>query len=136
MNYYINNDWYRNGMINNNQPNLLNPQEGYLKGNIFRNLYSPYKNYQPFTLKPSNEKEKMLYELSAYSFAAHDLNLYLDLHPENQSMFLLFQDYQKKTNRLIEEYERKFGPLNINSEEMKDSFTWESNDWPWEVKNV
>ena len=136
MNYYINNDWYLNGNRNRQEPSLLNPQEGYLKGNLFRNLYSPYKNYQPSRLNPTSEREKMLQELSTYAFATHELNLYLDLHPENQSMFLLFQDYQQRMNRLIEEYERKYGPLNVNSEKMKDSFTWESNEWPWEVRNV
>ena len=134
MNYYVNNDWY--GYRNQNQPDLLNPQEGYLKGNLFQNLYSSYKDYQPYGLRPKSEKEKLLMELSAYAFSAHELNLYLDLHPENQSMFLLFQDYQKKANRLMEEYESKYGPLNVNSEQMKESFTWEKDQWPWEVSNV
>ena len=51
-------------------------------------------------------------------------------------MFMLFMDYQKQANRLIEEYERNYGPLNINSEEMNKSFTWESDKWPWEDRNV
>ncbi len=133
MNYYINYDWERATGSNNN---LYNPSEGYQKGNMFKNLYNSYKNYQPVPLKPTNEKEKKCYELSAIAFAAHELNLYLDLHPEDQSMFMLFQDYQRKANRLMEEYEKEYGPLNVSSEEMNQSFTWQSDNWPWEGKNV
>ena len=141
MNNYVNYDWYRNNSyMNRNQlndkSNLFNPKEGFEKGNLFENLYSEYKNYQSFKLNPKNEREKKLYELSAICFAAHELNLYLDLHPEDRSMVMLFNDYTKQYNRLVEEYERMFGPLSINTEEMNKTFTWESDEWPWEVRNV
>ena len=126
-------NWYRNHSYSNN---LMNYQEGFMKGNLFKDLYNPYKSYQPIMLKPTSEKEKFLYELSAVAFAAHELNLYLDLHPEDQSMFMLFTDYQKQANHLMEEYEQKFGPLTINSEEMDQSFNWASTKWPWEGRNV
>lgn len=139
MNYYENYDWYRinrNASINTSTSFLTNPKEGYEKGNMFNNLYDEYKGYQPQMLRPTSEQEKKLYELSAYAFAAHEMNLYLDLHPEDKSMFMLFTDYQKKANRLMEEYEAKYGPLNINSESMDKSYTWSKDKWPWEVRNV
>ena len=139
MNNYINYDWYRNDSYNQNYMNtnmLYKPQEGYEKGNIFKNLYNQYKNYQPAKLEPKNEKEQKLYELSAICFAVHELNLYLDIHPENESMFMLFNDYQKEANRLTEEYERLYGPLNIDSKEMMIEFTWDSDKWPWEGRYV
>ena len=137
MNNYIDYDFYRNNNYNpnNNNISLTSPSEGYEKGNLFRNLYNEYKNYKPAKLIPKDEREKKLYDLSAICFAAHELNLYLDLNPEDQSAFMLFMDYEKQANRLIEEYERLYGPLNINSEEMK-TFTWSSDKWPWEGKNV
>jgi len=131
MNQYQNYDWYRG-----NEMNLLNPTDGFLKGNMFKNLYNPYKNYKPANLIPQNEQESLLYELSSVAFASHELNLYLDLHPEDQSMFTLFQDYQSKMNHLIEQYEKKYGPLTVNSKEMKSSFEWVTKDWPWEGRNV
>ena len=137
MNNYYNYEFYRNkGMMNSNTNNLFSPNEAYIKGNLFRNLYSQYKNYRPAQLTPRNEQEKKLYELSAVAFAAHELNLYLDLHPEDQSMFMLFSDYQKKANRLTEEYESMYGPLTINDEDMDKSFTWAEQKWPWEGNNV
>lgn len=133
MKYYENYNWYRTNM---NQKSLTNPQEAFIRGNLFNDLYSEYKNYQPARLRATSEKEQKLYELSAYAFAAHELNLYLDLHPDDKSMFMLFSDYQKKANRLIEEYELKYGPLNINSETMDKNYTWVKDKWPWEVEHV
>lgn len=127
---------YRNNMNMNNQ-NLFNPQEGFIKGNMFTNLYSEYKNYQPQKLTPRNEQERMLYELDSIGFAAHELNLYLDLHPEDQSMVTLFNDYRRKLEELTKNYESKYGPLMVNSDEMENkTFSWINSPWPWEGRNV
>ena len=127
---------YRNNMNMNNQ-NLFNPTEGFIKGNMFTNLYSEYKNYKPQMLNPKSEQEKMLYELDSISFAAHELNLYLDLHPEDQSMVTLFNDYRKKLDELTKNYESMYGPLTVNSNEMENkTFSWVNTNWPWEGNNV
>ena len=139
MNNFINYDWYRNNKMNSftNNADLYPPKEGYEKGNLFPKLYSQYKNYKPANLKPRNEQESKLYELSAIAFAAHELNLYLDLHPEDQSMLTLFNDYRKKSNDLIKEYEEKYGPLTVSSNSLEgNTFTWATDTWPWEGRNV
>jgi len=133
MNNYYDVSWIRN-MNPTYSSNLCTPKDGYLKGNMFKDLYSPYKNYQPMILNPRSEKEKKFLELSEVSFAAHELNLYLDLHPDDQSMFLLFKDYQKKEKELKEEYESYYGPLCVDSE--MNNFSWVSSEWPWEGNNV
>ena len=135
MNNYMDYNWLR-GNIPSYPTSLYRSDEGYIKGNLFQNLYNQYKNYQPQELTPRTEQEKCLYELSAVAFAAHELNLYLDLHPEDQSMFMLFTDYQKQANRLMEEYQEKYGPLFVNSNEMTNSFNWVHTKWPWEGQNV
>lgn len=127
---------YRNNMNMNNQ-NLFNPTEGFIKGNMFSNLYSEYKNYKPQMLNPKSEQEKMLYELDSISFAAHELNLYLDMHPEDQSMVTLFNDYRRKLEELTKNYESMYGPLTVNSNEMENkTFSWVNTSWPWEGRNV
>ena len=127
---------YRNNMNMNNQ-NLFNPKEGFIKGNMFSNLYSEYKNYKPQMLNPKSEQEKLLYELDSISFATHELNLYLDLHPEDQSMVTLFNDYRRKLDELTKKYESMYGPLTVNSNEMENkTFSWVNTSWPWEGKNV
>ena len=141
MNSY-NYDWYRNntnqmffnGM--NYNPNLYNPKEGFEKGNMFSNLYEQYKNYRPIIVNPRTEQEKMLYEIQTMCFAAHELNLYLDLHPEDTSMLTLFNDYRERANRLAQEYESKYGPLTISSNSGTTNFLWQSQNWPWEGYHV
>ena len=141
MNNYIEYDWYRNNnylndnKYNSNSMSLNNPQDGFEKGNMFKNLYNEYKGYQPAKLKATNEREQKLYNISAMCFAAHELNLYLDLNPNDKSAFMLYMDYERKVNNMVEEYEKMYGPLNVDSSEMK-SFTWSTNNWPWEVENV
>ena len=120
---------FRNNM--NNQ-NLFNPKEGFIKGNMFSDLYSEYKNYKAFSLKPRNDQEKRLFEIQAICFAAHELNLYLDLNPYDQSMITLFNDYVKKEEELVREYESMYGPMIVNN----NISEWVSKKWPWEVDNV
>lgn len=118
--------------INNMNIALDSPDEGFLKGNMFKDTYESYKNYQYRTINPTNEKEKLLYEIAKYSFATHDLNLYLDLHNDDNSLLMLFNDYRKKTNDLINEYENKFGPMTISTDDEKSiPFKWASKDFPW-----
>lgn len=131
-NYYYQYDWRNNPMNNMNKVNLFNPKEGFEKGNMFENIYSEYKNYKPEVLKPTNDQERLLYNIQTICFAAHDLNLYLDLNPNDQSMITLFNDYLKKEEELIKEYESKYGPMTINS----NINEWVNNKWPWEVDNV
>lgn len=137
MNNY-NYDWYRNNTnqmffngMNYNQ-NLYSPKEGFEKGNMFSNLYEQYKTYRPINVNPMTEQEKMLYEIQTMCFAAHELNLYLDLHPEDKSMIILFKDYQDQIRSLKNEYENKYGPLTVNGVKNENLFTWESATWPWD----
>lgn len=130
---YQSNEYFRNTTT----PNMMNqelysPGEAYNKGNLFANLYEGYKNYKPVELKANNEKDALFLELSKYAFAAHELNLYLDLHPEDKSMLALFNDYRMRSNQLMMEYEKKYGPLTISSDYMENSFTWQEDKWPWE----
>ena len=139
---YIFNDDLRNMNMTNNSYNMMpkmmnaslyNPLDGYNKGNLFPNLYSQYKNYKPVELKADNECEQILLDLSKVAFAAHELNLYLDLNPNDESMLTLFNDYRKEANALMRQYEAKYGPLNIKSDSLeKGPFAWVNNMWPWE----
>ena len=138
-NSYLNDDWYRN-MNNsmyqsNNMSSLFPPEEGYNKGNLFASLYDQYKNYRPAILKASNERERLLLDLSRMAFAAHELNLYLDLNPTDISMLTLFNDYRMRTNELMKEYESKYGPLTVSSDNVgQNNFMWVKDTWPWEER--
>lgn len=126
------------GNRNMSMTSLYSPEEGYNRGNMFSNLYDPYKNYNVVTLSGNNEHEKMFLELARVGFAKHEINLYLDLHPDDTSMITLFNDYREKERVLTKEYEERFGPITTNSDVLNQTpFMWVKERWPWEVdRNV
>ena len=136
-NYYLNDQFLRNMEPYRNvmTPSLFTPAVSLDNGNLFSNLYSQYKNYKPVAVTANNEREALMRELGRMAFAAHELNLYLDIHPDDTGMITLFNDYREKANQLMSEYDKKFGPLTINSNSLNQTpFMWEKDVWPWEVK--
>ena len=100
----------------NNDTNIYGSYEGYIKGNMFKNLYDQYKNYRPSKLIPNNEQAELLLNLNQTSFALHDIRLYLDIYPDDKNMINLFNDYQQKANIALNEYEKKYGPISTNTQ--------------------
>lgn len=117
----------------NRDSNILEPMEGFLRGNMFKDEYVPYKNLTYFKLNPTCEKEKMLYKIMALSFAINDLNLYLDLHPDKKYVFDLFKKYVQEKENLCKEYEKSYGPLELTGT-TGPKFNWLDSPWPWENK--
>lgn len=113
-----------------NNLDLYNPYEGFLKGNAFKNQYVPYKDYKVAKINFNSEKDEMLFNISEYSFMMHEMNLYLDVNPNNQEALDKFNEYRNKTNELITQYERKYGPLMVNESDTNRSFNW-VDKWPW-----
>ena len=115
-----------------NSLNLFNPYEGYLKGNAFKDEYKPYKNYKVAKLNINSEKDEMLVNIGEYSFMMHDINLYLDVHPNDKEALNMFSEYRNKVNDLITKYERKYGPLCVKGIMSNNTpFAWENEKWPW-----
>ena len=140
--FYNGNEMYNmNSMMNmnmdmNKNMSLFNPEEGFEKGNLFKNLYSQYKDYKPKNLQATDERTKLWLELSGVCFAQHELGLYLDTNPNDESMLALFNDYRVKANKLKEQYEKSYGPICITSDVLNNSpFLWEEMAWPWEGGN-
>lgn len=134
--YYFDNIMNNTGNMTNNNMTLFDPNTGYSRGNLFSNLYSEYKNYKPRQLTSNDPKTKLWLELSENLFAAHEINLYLDINPDDDSMIQLFNDYRRKANKLKKEYESKYGPICTSSDMMDNSpFPWLINSFPWEGGN-
>lgn len=119
-----------------NNKDLASPYEGYIRGNLFNNLYKQYKNYRPKRLAPNNEQAELLLNANQMSFAAHELRLYLDVHPNDTRMINLFNQYQKQANDAIKAYEDKYGPILQNSVSGSNTFSWEAYAWPWEMEEM
>ena len=129
-----NNGNMMNNNINNNQ--LFEPYEGFIRGNMFKDLYDQYKNFKPQNLNSGSERENMLNQWQQYNFVLTDIALYLDVNPNNRNMLNLYQKYLKIANEIKEQYEKKYGPVTCESEVILNSNSWDWNNspWPWEVK--
>ena len=127
---------YLNIPLNNSMDNttsnnkLYSTKEGFLKGNMFKDEYDPYKNYAIATINPSNSKEELALKIYELDFALNDLNLYLDLHPEDTTMFDTFKKNIKELNRLKEQYIDAYGPLCL-TDVTGSNYSW-LNKFPWE----
>ncbi len=120
----------------NNSYSLMNPYEGFIKGNLFSNLYDQYKNYQPVKLIPNNKQAELLLNIDWLYFSLLELNLLLDVYPDNTDIISVFNNYVNGYNELVQTYEKNYGPLNINSENNSNVFNWEKLPWPWEMEDV
>lgn len=110
---------------------LVNTKEGFLKGNMFKNEYEPYKNFSYMPLNASSEKEKRLYQIMALEFAINDLNLYLDLHPDDKEILNQFKKIVEEVQIKQDEYVKKYGPLMLNQVK-GNKFNWIDSPWPWD----
>ena len=130
----INNKKNKKNLINfDNKGSLYDPYQGFIRGNMFENLYDPYKLNTPYEIRPMNKQAELLTYIDSLSFACMDLNLYLDVHPNDQQKIDLFNQYRNQKNKLMEEYESEYGPLLLNSNSL-DSYpwTWNNKPWPWD----
>lgn len=128
-------------MMNNNQKKndnsnttLYDPYNGFIRGNLFKNLYDPYKNEEPYEIKPANEQARLLTDIDSLGFAMTDLNLFLDVNPNNKDAINLFNQYREQKERLTKEYENRFGPITLDSDSL-NSYPWAWNDMPWPWDN-
>ena len=123
-----------NNMLNMNnidKSEFLDAKEGFLKGNMFKNEYNPYKNLTYIKFTPKNDREAKLYNVMCYHHAIVDMNLYLDTHPNDRKAFNYLKELIKEEEMAKKEYIRKYGPLNI-SEDLGEKFEWIKNPWPWD----
>ncbi|MBQ8892760.1 MAG: spore coat protein CotJB [Bacilli bacterium] len=138
MNYFTNlnenNFQNNNNNMNISPTTLFNPYEGYVKGNLFKNLYETYKNFKPKGISITNERDEMLLNVNQLSFARHELNLLLDVYPNNTEALNLFNRYLEMEKTETKNYERRYGPLTITGEiDTNTPFAWENDKWPWEI---
>ena len=134
MNFDYNNlNIYNQNKTMKNQNELYDPYNGLIRGNLFKELYDPYISSEPYEIKPMNDQAKMLTKLDSLGFAMVDLNLYLDVYPNDKEKINLYNQYRTEKENLLREYENKYGPITLTSDSL-NSFPWAWNNmpWPWE----
>lgn len=112
---------------------LFGPYEGFIKGNLYSNLYNPYENYTPTQLTPNNQYEEDLLNLNQMQFAVHEINLFLDNYPNDNNMLNLYNKYKESYLNLLQEFENRYGPVMVSSDVLNTTpWAWNNEPWPWE----
>lgn len=81
----------------------------------------------------SREQIQLLKHISQVSFALTDTSLFLDTHPCDQDALDYYQIVKKQRQEALEEYSKKYGPLQVDRVECDKYWTWVESPWPWEL---
>ena len=125
----FNNTFYSNNMTSNQLATINLALD---RGNLFNNLYDPYKNYKYNNLTATNKREELLLNVLRYDFVLTELNLYLDIYPTDRNMINLYNQYLEEKKRACFEYTKNFGPLTLDDQSNNNSWSWLQSPWPWE----
>lgn len=133
--YNYENNNYNQPMYGQNTNNILDPYQGFIRGNMFSDLYNSYKLERPVNIKPQNKQAEMLTTIDSLCFAMIDLDLYLDIHPEDKRALELYEFYRRSHDEYMEAYQKEFGPIELDSASIDGNYwTWILSPWPWEVE--
>lgn len=113
-----------------NNPMLVNINEGFNRGNMFKKEYVPYKNHY-YKVVVHSKRDELLLKIQELTFAMKDINLYLDIYPKDTSLLEIYKKYSDSLNELKREYERNYGPLCASDVKSSTEWTWINNPWPW-----
>lgn len=126
--YEVGNINIYNYRLNNH---LVTPSEGLNRGNMFSDEYFPYKNYY-YKVVVKGKREELLLKIQELTFAVKDLNIYLDVYPNDLECLELFKVYAKELEGLKSIYEKEYGSLIAKDVTSTKEFTWINNPWPWD----
>ena len=79
-------------------------------------------------------RKSLLDAIGAVSFAADELRLYLDTHPDSQEALSLFTAYTEQRRDLIARYTEAFGPIDSYDFNDNGSWTWNQDPMPWKAE--
>ncbi len=118
-----------------NGNHLVKPAEGLNRGNMFSDEYIPYKNHI-YKVVVRGRREEVLLKIQELSFAVKDLNIYLDVYPDDLECLEIFKRYSKELDELRKLYEKEFGPICASQITSSREFTWVKNPWPWDKGGI
>lgn len=116
-------------MNENELYSIVDPKEAFNRGNLYDYYFWPYKYVA--NVKPNNDRDALMLNIQIYSFAAHELNLYLDVYPNDKQALGLYNQYKEICEKYMKEYEKKYGPILLDGVE-NYPWSWINSPWPWE----
>ncbi len=86
--------------------------------------------------KSQKNREEMMSQLSAVSFAINDLTLYLDTHPDCPNGLVLFYQLLEQRLTLLSDFAKEFYPLTqtsmVTGNYDQSQYGWSEGPMPWE----
>lgn len=132
VNYFLDPYYQMRDCQKEQKETFTNAWEGFIRGNLLNELYTPYFNNVPKEPRPMTEKDQLLLPVQALDFMRIELNLYLDTHPNDVNAINLFARNQVALNEAKARYEERFGPLVVfNATSPNTPWSW-TQGWPWE----
>jgi len=104
------------------------PDEGLSRGTLFPGLDLPFMNM----VKTGGLMDTPHCELMALTFAADELELYLDTHPADSEAFAVYQDILKLRAEAVKRYTKLYGPVTQRDMLGMSRYAWIDNPWPWD----
>lgn len=77
-------------------------------------------------------RSQLMQTIRKYDFALYDLALYLDTHTQCRDAMQLYQKYRTLRQAAVEEYIRRFGPINHMQSGCQEQWDWVKGPYPWE----
>lgn len=78
----------------------------------------------------------LLRKIQELEFAAVDLNLYLDNHPDNKQAVMDYNNITQELMKCKKIYEAECGPLtNFGYCPSQYPWRWVNEPWPWEIQD-
>lgn len=76
-------------------------------------------------------REQLLKQIGMHSFAAFEIALFLDNHPNNTEALKDREKHLKEAKKATEEYQARYGALTMKDIPAQNRWTWIDDPWPW-----
>lgn len=97
------------------------------RGTLFPGLDLPFMNM----VNTKDVTDTPLGEVMGLCFVSHELQLYLDTHPDDTEAFQTLKEMLALTAEAKRRYVAKYGPLVPADLQESETFDWLADPWPW-----
>ena len=132
----MNNDMRRNSGMDDSARsgsgtggNTRTPGDGNMRSGNSDNGYMNGKNTENMS------RQELMSEIQQLDFAATELTLFLDTHPNDEDALSMFVKVASALKSLKHDYATKYGPIYVTDSSDNAPFDWvaPANNWPWQI---
>ncbi|MFW5991949.1 MAG: spore coat protein CotJB [Halanaerobiaceae bacterium] len=76
----------------------------------------------------------LLRQVMEYNFAVLETVLYLNTHPEDNTVLNLHNRFAREYMNLVKDYQRNYGLLFADYPNAELPWQWIDEPWPWEIE--